>query len=292
MDAFSTESRGVLYVVSTPIGNLEDATFRSIRILKEVALIASEDTRRTATLLRHYGIATPTRSYHAHNERQRTPSLIRALESGKSVALVSDAGTPLLSDPGRMLVAKALSRGISVTGVPGPSAVLNALISSGLTETEFTFLGFPPNRSQRRKTWLGTICNEPRPVVIFESPHRIVALLGDMKEVLGDREIAVCREMTKIHEEFVKGPISTVLPLVSSKKGEFSIVVSPKHTALIRSYNRINPTSLAREFVLMTENGKGRREAIRVLAKKYDAPSRQIYRILEEHKKNRSLDQC
>ena len=245
MDAVSTEPRGVLYVVATPIGNLEDATFRCIRVLKEVALIAAEDTRRTGVLLRHYGIRTATRSYHAHNERQRTPSLIRALETGRSVALVTDAGTPLLSDPGRTLVNKALERGIQVTAIPGPSAVLTALVASGLAETEFTFLGFPPPRSNSRKAWLLALSDEPRPLVIFEAPHRISRSLSDMLEVLGDRRVAVCREMTKVHEEFVVGPISCVLDKLSSKKGEFTVVIEPARASYNRLKDKIDPALLA-----------------------------------------------
>ena len=284
MDAVSTEPRGVLYVVATPIGNLEDATFRCIRVLKEVALIAAEDTRRTGVLLRHYGIRTATRSYHAHNERQRTPSLIRALETGRSVALVTDAGTPLLSDPGRTLVNKALERGIQVTAVPGPSAVLTALVASGLAETEFTFLGFPPPRSNSRKAWLLALSDEPRPLVIFEAPHRISRSLSDMLEVLGDRRVAVCREMTKVHEELVVGPISRVLDKLSSKKGEFTVVIEPARASCNRLKDKIYPALLARKFGQVIDKVSSRREAIRILSGKYGLSNRSIYKILEEEK--------
>ena len=284
MDAVSTEPRGVLYVVATPIGNLEDATFRCIRVLKEVALIAAEDTRRTGVLLRHYGIRTATRSYHAHNERQRTPSLIRALETGRSVALVTDAGTPLLSDPGRTLVNKALERGIQVTAIPGPSAVLTALVASGLAETEFTFLGFPPPRSNSRKAWLLALSDEPRPLVIFEAPHRISRSLSDMLEVLGDRRVAVCREMTKVHEELVVGPISRVLDKLSSKKGEFTVVIEPARASYNRLKDKIDPALLAHEFCQVIDKVSSRREAIRILSGKYGLSNRSIYKILEEEK--------
>ena len=284
MDAVSTEPRGVLYVVATPIGNLEDATFRCIRVLKEVALIAAEDTRRTGVLLRHYGIRTATRSYHAHNERQRTPSLIRALETGRSVALVTDAGTPLLSDPGRTLVNKALERGIQVTAVPGPSAVLTALVASGLAETEFTFLGFPPPRSNSRKAWLLALSDEPRPLVIFEAPHRISRSLSDMLEVLGDRRVAVCREMTKVHEELVVGPISRVLDKLSSKKGEFTVVIEPARASCNRLKDKIYPALLAHKFGQVIDKVSSRREAIRILSGKYGLSNRSIYKILEEEK--------
>ena len=284
MDAVSTEPRGVLYVVATPIGNLEDATFRCIRVLKEVALIAAEDTRRTGVLLRHYGIRTATRSYHAHNERQRTPSLIRALETGRSVALVTDAGTPLLSDPGRTLVNKALERGIQVTAIPGPSAVLTALVASGLAETEFTFLGFPPHRSNSRKAWLLALSDEPRPLVIFEAPHRISRSLSDMLEVLGDRRVAVCREMTKVHEELVVGPISRVLDKLSSKKGEFTVVIEPARASYNRLKDETDPALLAQEFSQVIDKVSSRREVIRILSGKYGLSNRSIYKILEEEK--------
>ena len=286
MDAVSSEPRGVLYVVATPIGNLEDATFRCIRVLKEVALIAAEDTRRTGVLLRHYGIRTATRSYHAHNERQRTPSLIRALEAGKSVALVTDAGTPLLSDPGRTLVNEALERGIQVTAIPGPSAVLTALVASGFAETEFTFLGFPPPRSNSRKAWLLAVADEPRPLVIFEAPHRISRSLSDMLEVLGDRRIALCREMTKVHEELVVGPIYDVLNRLSSKKGEFTVVIEPARASLNRSDDTIDPAVLVHEFSQMTDKVSSRREAIRILSGKYGLSNRSVYEILKEEKTN------
>ena len=234
--------------------------------------------------MRHYGIRTPTRSYHTHNERQRTPSLIRALETGKSVALVTDAGTPLLSDPGRSLVTKALERGIQVIAIPGPSAVLAALVTSGLAQTEFTFLGFPPNRSNSRKKWFLSVSDESRPLVVFEAPHRIGRSLTDMMEVLGDREIAVCREMTKIHEELAKGPISEVLARVKDKKGEFTIVVSPTRNHHNRSIDRIDPGIIVEEFGRIAEQVGTRREAVRLLANRYGLPSRDIYRFLEDHK--------
>ena len=284
VDAVSTESPGVLYVIATPIGNLEDATFRSIRVLKEVALVAAEDTRRTGVLLRHYGIQTPTRSYHAHNEHPRSTSLIRTLETGKSIALVTDAGTPLLSDPGRTLVNKALNRGIRVSVIPGVSAVLTALVGSGLAELEFTFLGFPPPRSNSRKKWFLSVSQEPRPLVIFEAPHRISRSLEDMLEVMGDRRIAVCREMTKLHEEVIRGPISIVISQFSSVKGELTVVVEPAKAHNIMSNDQVGSDLIAAEFDHMIDNVGSRREAIRLLAQKHGLPSRSIYETLEKQK--------
>src|SRR6187200_440014 len=182
---------GILYVVATPIGNLEDVTFRAIRVLREVAVIAAEDTRRTARLLQHYSISTPTTSLHEHNERARTPSLISRLAGGESVALVSDAGTPVVSDPGALLVAAAHAAGIRVEPVPGPSAALAAVSASGLQAEQVLFVGFPPFRSVARKRWLEKLRDEPRVIVFFEAPHRIRDTLTDLLAIFGDRIIAV-----------------------------------------------------------------------------------------------------
>ena len=219
---------GVLYVVATPIGNLEDLTFRAVRILGEVAIIAAEDTRRTSKLLKHYSIQTPTLSFHEHNEHHRAPRLLSMLEQGQSIALVSDAGTPLLSDPGGALVKAALGLGIQVSPIPGASAVLAALVVSGLTGNRFTFVGFTPNRSLARKRWLQALPLEQGPLVIFEAPHRVIGSLTDMMGALGDIEVAVCSELTNIHEELVMGPISMVLSNFTQPRGEFTIVISPR----------------------------------------------------------------
>ena len=273
-------SKGVLYLVATPIGNLEDVTFRAIRVLGEVALIAAEDTRRTVKLLHRYEIDTPTLSLHKHNERQRTPGILSRLEDGQSVALVTDAGTPLLSDPGAYLVKSTLALGFRVEPIPGASAILSALVASGLTESQFTFVGFPPSRSNERKRWLQTLKDEHRPLVLFEAPHRIMRCLADMAEVLGDQQIAICREMTKAHEEFVSGPISKVVGSLSVKKGEFTIVVAP------RVDEKIEPTTgeIIKEFGCLTKSKTTRRAAIKQIANKYGLSAKSVYRLLEESK--------
>src|SRR5919204_4904390 len=199
---------GTLYVVATPIGNLEDVTLRALRILRDVSLIAAEDTRRTARLLQHYSISTPTTSLHEHNERRKTATLIARLKAGDSVALVSDAGTPTISDPGEDLIAAAHAAGIKVESVPGPSAVMAALSASGVPTREFTFLGFPPPRSKDRKAWLSAAVAEPRTVVFFEAPHRIASTLAELGELTGGRIVAGARELTKAHEELVVGLIT------------------------------------------------------------------------------------
>lgn len=274
---------GTLYVVATPIGNLEDVTLRALRILREVSIIAAEDTRRTARLLQHYSISTPTTSLHEHNERARTPGLIARLQGGESVALVSDAGTPMVSDPGAFLVATAHAAGIRVEPVPGPSAVVAALSASGLAEREFVFVGFPPSRAAARQAWLQRLASEPRAIVFYEAPHRIRATLTDMLAILGDRTVAVARELSKIHESLVVRPITSILEEgVLQERGEFTVIISG-----VRPNSTVEAlpgaAALQAEFGQMTDaQGLSRREAIRALATRYNVPSRQIFALLDE----------
>ena len=272
-------SKGILYLIATPIGNLEDVTFRAIRLLGDVSLIAAEDTRRTAKLLNRYKISTPAASLHEHNEKRRTPSLIKRLEAGQSIALVTDAGTPLLSDPGLHLVRTAIERGIQIDPVPGASAILAALAVSGLVENQFTFLGFPPNRSHARKKWFETLTSEPRPLIIFEAPHRLLGSLRDMAEVLGNRQVAVCREMTKVHQELVNGPILSVLEQLSSPRGEFTIVVAPN----IPRMAPVKKEDVLAYFGQIAYSYASRRAAIKEVAREYGLSRRTIYQILEEN---------
>lgn len=216
---------GTLYVVATPIGNLEDVTYRAIRVLGSVDLIAAEDTRRVAKLLARYAVTTPRTSLHEHNEPQKTERLLARLAGGETIALVSDAGTPLVSDPGARLVRAARERGLRVEAVPGPSAVLAALVSSGLAGGSFTFGGFPPFRSHARIRWFAALAREPRPFVFFEAPHRVRASLRDLHAAAGDRTIAVCRELTKLHEESLVGTVSEVRERLTKPRGEFTVVV-------------------------------------------------------------------
>jgi 16S rRNA (cytidine1402-2'-O)-methyltransferase len=275
---------GTLYVVATPIGNLEDVTLRALRILREVSLIAAEDTRRTARLLQHYSISTRTTSLHEHNERSRTPSLIARLLEGESVALVSDAGTPIVSDPGTHLVAAAHAAGIRVEPVPGPSAVVAALSASGLMQGEFIFAGFPPNRSKARHEWFARLAEELRVIVIYEAPHRIRATLEVMLETLGDRVIAVGRELTKAHEELVVRPISYFATADLQERGEFTVVISGFRPNNAESFT---PTAadVRREFGQMTNNeSMSRRQALKALATRYNLPARTIFGLLEDAK--------
>ena len=200
---------GTLYLVATPIGNLEDITLRALRILREVSLIAAEDTRHTRKLLTHFEISTPMTSYHEHSGPARTEAVVAALATG-DVALVSDAGTPLLSDPGQALVRAALAAGHAVVPIPGPSAAIAALVASGLSTDQFTFLGFLPRKSSERRALLARFVQAPETLILYEAPHRLLACLDDLLAVLGDRQATLARELTKVHEEFRRGRLSAL----------------------------------------------------------------------------------
>jgi len=276
------KTAGILYVVATPIGNLEDITLRALRVLRECDLVAAEDTRHTARLLHHFDIRTPTTSLHEHNEHVKAGALVERLLSGGSIALVSDAGTPAVSDPGFRLVQAAIAAGIRVEAIPGPSAVLAALVSSGLPTDAFVFVGFPPARAKARATWLGALRAETRTVVFFEAPHRIVATLNDALRVVGDRQVAVGRELTKLHEELVRGPISDVLGRLTELRGEFTIVMAGQQP--VEPYAdvaSVNETDIYAEFCRLTEAGRRRRDAVSSVASKHGLRSRDAYAVIE-----------
>lgn len=217
---------GTLYIVSTPIGNLEDITYRAVKVLGAVDVIAAEDTRKTKILLTHYGINKPMLSYFSYNEKQRTPQLIEQLKEGRSIALVSDAGTPGISDPAHRIVVAALAESIPIVPIPGPSAFLSALIVSGLQTHGFVFEGFLPVK-KGRKTKLEELKNEHRTIVLYESPHRIIKTLTEVGNLFGDRQVVVARELTKKFEEIVRGPLSFVLKELASKpvRGEYVLLI-------------------------------------------------------------------
>jgi len=218
---------GSIYVVSTPIGNLEDITLRALRILKEVSLIAAESRSRTRKLCTHYGIKTPVTTYNAHNQHYKGRELIEKANSGLDIALVSDAGTPGLSDPGSRLIREAIQAGILLVPVPGVSAPLTALSISGLPTDRFVFVGFLSNKQGRRRRELEGLRQEPRTMIFFESPHRLIKMLSDVFEILGDREIALAKEMTKVYEDVGRGRISRILSLLKDTeiRGEYTIIV-------------------------------------------------------------------
>ena len=218
---------GTLYIVSTPIGNLEDITFRAVRILKEVGIIAAEDTRHTKQLCAHFGIGTTITSYHDFNKEEKAPVLLERLQSGASVALVSDAGTPVVSDPGYFLITRSIEAGIPIVPVPGPTAVLAALVGSGLPTDAFRFEGFLPRKSGARNKRIESFRDEHASLILFESPHRIEKLLMALREGLGNRRVALCRELTKHYEEYRRGTIEELLLDVRKRppKGEITVVV-------------------------------------------------------------------
>ena len=275
---------GTLYLVATPIGNLEDITLRTVRILGEVRLIAAEDTRRTARLLRRYGITTRTTSLHEHNERKKTPTLVARLLTGDSIALLSDAGTPIVSDPGLLLVRQSLDASIPVVALPGPSAVTAALISSGAPANSFTFVGFPPRRLNDRKRWCEALANEPRTLIFFESPHRLVTTLKLMMVCWGDRTVALCREMTKIHEELVVRPISSLIDVVGSPRGEYTCVVWPSPKQRPPAEELPSSADLLSELGVLTNISGSRREAVKELGRRYGVTTRQMYTEVEKAK--------
>ena len=213
-----------LYLVATPIGNLEDITMRALRVLDEAGLVAAEDTRVTRRLLDRYGITTPMTSYHEHNKRTRTPSLVERLRT-TDVALVSDAGMPGINDPGAELVAAAAAAGVEVVAIPGPSALTSAIAVSGLTIDQFVYLGYLPRKKAERRRLLESLASERRALLAFEAPHRLKAALADLLHMLGDRRIAVCRELTKMHEEVFRGTVSEAEVHFAEPRGEFTLVV-------------------------------------------------------------------
>ena len=277
---------GILYVVATPIGNLEDVTLRALRILREVSLVAAEDTRRTSRLLQHYSIPTATTSLHEHNERQKAPRLIERLRNGESIAVVSDAGTPAVSDPGARLVELAHESGISVQPVPGPSALTAIVSAAGLSAEAFTFLGFPPNRSHRRKMWLRDLRDHPFALVMYEAPHRIVQTLSDIAEELGQRRVTLGRELTKLHENLAVRPITEWISNPPPAQGEFVLVVSPPEPTASRKAETEDPDAIAAYFGRLIENiNLDRREALRQTAKHFGVSARTVFDAVERHRK-------
>jgi 16S rRNA (cytidine1402-2'-O)-methyltransferase len=272
---------GTLYLVATPIGNLEDITLRALRILKEVDLIACEDTRHTSKLLTRYGITTPRESYHKFNEENRAPRLIQMLQEGKNIALVSDSGTPLVSDPGYEIVAGCRNEGIQVVPVPGPSAAIAALVGSGLPTDAFFFAGFLPPRSSLRKRKLKELALVPSTLILFESPHRLLASLEDMADVLGPRRATLAREVTKIHEEFLHGSLPELLEVLRIRpviQGEITLVIERGETPAIESSW---PDSVKQHLDEEIEKtGLPRNEALKAIAKQRGISRREAYAAL------------
>lgn len=277
---------GTLFVVATPIGNLEDITLRALRVLREADVIAAEDTRRTSKLLAHHAISTPTLSFHEHNTRSRLPQLVARLERGESVALVTDAGTPGVSDPGAELVAAAVLNGIDVDPVPGASAPLVAAVASGFTLERLTILGFPPARSKARMEWLESAGAIVTTFTFFEAPHRIRQTLEAMIAVFGERPIMLGRELTKRHQEFIRGSVVDIIGRITEPRGEFTVVVGPSPQVETAAASVLEADVIGEFWQLANATGATRRSAVSAVAKKYGWPNRDVYALIERSKKS------
>ena len=270
---------GILYIVATPIGNLEDITLRAIRTLKEADIIAAEDTRHTQILLKHFAIKTPLTSYHEHNERAKTGQLVTRLERGESIALVSDAGTPAISDPGFRLVVEAVRAGIRVIPIPGASAAIAVLSASGLPTDGFVFTGFLPAKKQERRSKLQELRSQHHSIVAYEAPHRLDESLRDIREILGERRIVLAREVSKVHEEFLRGPVNEVMGQIEQReiRGEITLVIEGRSGETSTSEE-----GLRAEIDRLKDDGIRVKEIAEILGEKYGYSKREIYRLALE----------
>lgn len=269
---------GKLYLVATPIGNLEDITLRALKVLKEVDLIAAEDTRHTLGLLNHFEISKPLISYYKQTEKKKSPILIQKLLDGKNIALVSDAGTPGISDPGEEIIKDAIENNIEIVPIPGCVAFVNGLICSGFNTKEFMFLGFLSANNKDKKEKLNEIKYETKTLIFYEAPHKMKNTLEIMLEILGDREIVLARELTKIHEEFIRGKISTLLEQIVDYKGEFVIIVQGSNKSK-DSYEieNLNKLPLEEHYEFYEKSGLSKKEIIKKIAKDREVDKNTIY---------------
>jgi 16S rRNA (cytidine1402-2'-O)-methyltransferase len=276
---------GTLYVVATPIGNLEDITYRAVRILSEVDLVAAEDTRHSRKLFAHFGIQKPLVSYHDHNEQQRQEELVKCLQAGEDVALISDAGTPCIADPGYRLIASCHATGITVVPIPGPSALITALSAAGVSTERFAFEGYLPQKAKARADLLRKLNGEQRTLVFYETPHRLAATLADLVEIMGaEQPLVVARELTKMYEEFFRGTAEEAVARFTREpaRGELVLVIPPSTQG-----PQMNVRDALRK--LLNEGDLSRREAVKLIAKEYGLPSSDVYReslsLTEEEEK-------
>jgi 16S rRNA (cytidine1402-2'-O)-methyltransferase len=268
--------------VATPIGNLEDITVRALRLLGEADLIACEDTRHTLKLLNHYGIHKPTLSYHQHNEASRAPELLKRLEEGAQIVLVSDAGTPTISDPGHRLVSLCLENQILVVPIPGPSAVIAALAASGLPTGEFLFVGFLPSRPASRRKALQSLAKETYTMAVYEAPHRLVDTLSDALDCLGRRPAVIAREITKVHEEFLRGDLAELLVRVQQQppRGEITILIGPPSPGSEKTHTLCLTPLSQRVEQIMIERQIDRKTALKLVARERGLTKREAYKQL------------
>ncbi len=274
------EEKGILYLVATPIGNLEDMTPRAVRMLGEADLIAAEDTRHTRQLLNHFDIHVPMISYHEHNKEKQGPVLLTELAAGKNIALVTDAGFPGISDPGELMAKQAIAAGFTVVPVPGANAALTALVASGLASTPFFFGAFLPKSKKNRKDKLEEWKNIPATIVLYEAPHRIVEVLKDILDVWGNRKLAMCRELTKVHEEFFRGTVEEALAHLTENgpRGEFVLVIEQGET--VKEEPQGDPLDAVKALI---EQGVDKKTALAQVAKEFKVQKRELYnRLVKE----------
>lgn len=274
------EEKGELFVVATPIGNLEDITLRAIQVLKEVDIIAAEDTRHTLKLLNHLEISKPLISYHRHNEEIKTDDLLEKLEQGQNVALVSDAGTPGICDPGEVIIQKCIEKKIKVIPIPGACAMINALIASGISTKEFVFLGFLPLNKKLRKEKLKEIETCKKTIILYEAPHKLVNTLQDLKDILENRKIVLARELTKIHEEFIRGTIDEIIEKSENLKGEMVLIIEKNEE---KNEDISQNLTLQEHYQFYERQGLEKKEIIKRIAKDRKVNKNEIYKNFIEH---------
>lgn len=277
------EKLGKLYIVATPIGNLEDITLRALRILKEVDIIAAEDTRQTLKLLNHYNITKHLISYHRHNEEVKSKLIIEKLKNGENIALVSDAGTPGISDPGEEVIKLAIKENIEVIPIPGACAMINALICSGISTNEFTFLGFLPLNKRLRRDKLEEIKESNKTIIIYEAPHKMKNTLEDLKEIIGNRQVVLAREITKIHEEFIRCTIDELIERASDLKGEFVIIIERNYE---EKANELLGLTLEQHYDFYEMQGLTKNDIIKKIAKDRNVNKNEIYQYFLNKNKN------
>ncbi len=271
---------GILYIVATPIGNLDDITLRAIKILKSVDIIAAEDTRHTLKLLNHLEISKPLISYYKQTEKLKTEILIDRLKKGENIALVSDAGTPVISDPGEEVVKVAIKNSIKVVPIPGPCALITALISSGMEAREFSFLGFLPVNKKEKKEKLKEVSEDTKTLIFYEAPHKLIDTLKEMKDIFGDRKICLARELTKIHEEFLIDTISNLLEKTQVPKGEYVIIVEGNNLSKKEiETNKLNDMSIEEHYKYYENLGYEKKEIIKQIAKDRNVNKNEIYKL-------------
>jgi len=267
---------GKLYIVATPIGNLEDITLRAIKTLDSVDLVAAEDTRHTLKLLNHLKISKPLISYHRHNEDLKTEVLIEKLKNGNNIALVSDAGTPGICDPGEEIIKKCIEEGIDVISIPGACAFINALVVSGIDTNEFSFLGFLPLNKKLRKDKIEEIENMTKTAIIYEAPHKISRTLKDLSEILGERKLVLARELTKIHEEYIRGNIEEIIEKTQNIKGEIVLIIEGGEK--IEKENELNKLTIEEHYIYYEKQGLNKKEIIKKIAKERNVNKNEIYK--------------